>query len=471
MSSRPIKALLHSTGFRLNLWYVSVFTLSALALYGLLYVLLARAVGEKDREVLEAQLREYANIYNTAGPAGLREWIHRSQETRQLESFFVRVVTRGDREVLWLASENWIGFDEVQLGPLTLQGRPFLRIPRDRERDLVFAVGELADGNLLQVGRATDSRETLLEPFRRLFLGAMGPIVVLGFLFGALFAHRTLKPIRQMLATAREIIRTGRQDARVTGSGTASELDELARLFNTMLDRNQKLIRGLRESFENVAHDLRTPLTRLRGNAELALREPGDAGPAREALADCVEETDRVLTMLRTMMDVAEAEAGAMRLESKTVRMADLVARVAELYGYVAEERGILITTDQADPGEVQGDENRLHQALANLVDNAVKYSPDDSTVAVSVQREAGQVTVAVRDEGPGIPEEEQARIWERLYRGDKSRTQRGLGLGLSFVKAVVEAHGGRAVVESTPGEGACFRIQLPVSGGSKESV
>jgi signal transduction histidine kinase len=287
------------------------------------------------------------------------------------------------------------------------------------------------------------------------------PVAILGVIGSACLASWALRPIRQIIATV-QAIQAGSFEARVPTRRTRDELDELGRLFNGMLDRIAKMVPVMRGALDNVAHDLRTPITRIRCVAEMALWSPEDHESSAAALADCVEESDRLLTMLNTLMDISEAETGSLALRLESLNLTGVLDDVVDLYRYVSEEANVAVVAEAPAELWVTADPSRVRQVIANLLDNAIKYTLPGGRVELRAEPGPDTVVIRVTDTGIGMTPDELPKIWDRLYRGGHRRSQRGLGLGLSLVRAVVHAHGGHVDVASVLGKGSTFVVTLP---------
>ncbi len=265
---------------------------------------------------------------------------------------------------------------------------------------------------------------------------------------------------------------------RLETSGSGDELDDLVLIYNRMLERIEALVQGLRDALDNAAHDLRTPVTRLRNQVELAMdalgrgaaggpdrgQQGAGSGPAaaQAALEESVRQSEALLTMISALLDIAEAEQGALRLNRESVDLAALAEDMAELYSYAAEDKGLRIEARTEAGVRVQADATRLGRPSRTCSTTRSSTRRRGARITVELRSEGTHAVLQVSDTGIGIPATDLPRIWDRLYRGDRSRSEPGLGLGLSLVKAIIEAHGGTVAAESAPEGGSSFRLVLP---------
>ncbi|MEP7382076.1 MAG: HAMP domain-containing sensor histidine kinase [Gemmatimonadota bacterium] len=465
MFSKWRERIRHALGFRLALWYAVIFVVSSLTLVVLTYTLLAASLRSYDKETVESSLVQFADAYRRGGVDQLVREMRRTQIASSPGPFFVRTV--GSRQdVIFMSMPDALrNFDPALLSAPALDGEQSWTTVEsgDGSSHLEVASVRLDDGTLFQVGMSTVRRDEQLRRVRRLLASIFASVLLIGLAGGIMLTWSALAPVRTLTETARAIMRTGRTDTRVPVMDRQDALGALSVQVNAMLERIDAVVAGMRGALDNVAHDLRTPMARLRGTSETALASD-DPAVWREALGASLEESDTVVEMLNTLLDISEAETGTMALTREPVDLADVARHTLELYEDVAEERGVQLDVSGVPSLVVPLDRNRMRQVLANLTDNAIKHTPAGGRVTIVASAEGDDVVLRVDDTGVGIPADELPHIWERLYRGDKSRTERGLGLGLSLVKAIVEAHEGQVSVSSTPREGARFTLRFPAT-------
>lgn len=301
----------------------------------------------------------------------------------------------------------------------------------------------------------------LKEDFFHFFGLPLALVIVFSSAGGWLMARRALSGIGAVTKTALEISK-GALDRRVRARGDRSEIDRLARTFNHMVDRVQALIGQMKEMTENIAHDLRSPITRMRAAAELTLMNEGASGEHAAMAGTIVEECDRLLSMIDAMLDISEAEAGLARLHGREVDLTRILLDVCDLYQPLAEDRRVEIVMNVPGPLPLTGDLSRLQRVFANLLDNAIKYTQPEGRVKVTATLCGDSVEVIVEDSGTGIGEEDLPHIFDRFYRAEKSRSTPGSGLGLSLARAFVLVHRGTISVSSRAGSGSRFVVRLP---------
>ena len=464
MSLKSLRGIQKTIGFRLTVWYTAILAGSFLLLFAFAYLYFTSMIRDYDRNIINWELDEFVAQLQINGEEGLRREVELHRHISGMNSLFVRLAGP-ERKTLFLNipdERTRRDFAFLENGQVNADEGWF---PLQQDSfSFGIASRRLADGRVIQVGKSIARSERLLDRFHVQSGAVILSVIALSFIGGILLTSRTLKPLRRFIETLQSIVVTGRMDVRVPVRQAGDELDELATLFNSLLEKIGRLIAGMQDSLDTISHDLRTPLMRLRGIAETTLRSEPDREALREALMDTLEESRRITSMLNTLMDISEADAGAMKLNLAEVHLLSLIDEVTDLYRYVAEEKGIRISTRCGEGIHATVDPIRMKQVLANLLDNALKYTPPGGRVEIECRQEPSEISITVNDTGPGINPEELPKIWDRLYRGDEGRSQHGLGLGLSLVKAIVRAHEGRVAVASEPGAGSRFSIGLPAA-------
>jgi heavy metal sensor kinase len=458
-SSSRIK---NSLALRLTIWYAVSFLVITVALSIISYIYLSSAVRDNSK-IIQAKVKELKAIAKQDSVHSIGQLDTNRYPNYSRKGVVIRVIDNHGAVSYESNPKIWREFYSVSRN--SAANGVWQYVPSSQDRDVLEVMTVSLPGDfLLQVGKEIQDRKEILEHYRDTIIGVTIGMIVIGLAGGSFLAFRALRPVRHLSQVIQSIVVTGNVNARVPESGRGDELDDLTMSFNQMLGRIEALITAMKESLDNVAHDLRTPITRLRGAAEVALQGRPDPEQYREALANSIEESDRILSLLNSLMDVSEAETGTMRLKPEKIDLAKMLAEVAELYQYVAEEKNISISVNGSPDMIITADQNRMRQVFANLMDNAIKYNSDGGQVIIRARQEPTRTIISFEDTGVSIAPEDFAKIWDRLYRGDKSRSQPGLGLGLSLVKAVVHAHHGTVDVQSTPENGSVFTLSLPLS-------
>ncbi len=468
-SLKSAKRFLSRTYVRLTVLFSSLFLVGAVAFFGVSLFSLYNSLQQDDIRELQNRLLQYWARYQSGGIEALRNEIDARNILIGERPFFVRIASATNETQFFSVPALWQqGFPLHTLEDGDVSDWDGVKVLSSDVLPyrLELAGIRLSNRYFLQVGLSTEGRDQLLDLFQRNFMIISAAVVLMSLALGLLLAYRVLRPVRDLSTTVHNILETGKFDTRIRqDDGPLSpqgDLRELVVYFNEMLTRIERLIGGMHDALDAVAHDLRTPLTRLRGNAELALKGEGNEQVYREALSDTIEEADTIMRLLNTLMDISEAQSGALSLNLEYVDAAGVLRDSADVYEYVADAKGVRIEVGDHNGISLYADPIRLRQVLANLIDNAIKYSTAGGAVEVSCLAVGAGVMFRVKDNGPGISPEDMPRIWNRLYRGAESRNKPGLGLGLSLVKAIVEAHRGTVELFSTPGQGTEVRFVLP---------
>lgn len=438
-----------SLGARFALLYVVVTLAAFVAACLVLAVRTGRWADDRGRQTATEALDRVRRAYDEHGEGGVRDLLAQRDGR---PSTAVLILDRVAIDRVQVATDGAAEAAGRALGDGTAE-----RLPPH----WYLATTRVAAGRELRVTVLDHDAATAWARARE-DIAIIAGVGLLAAVLGAFALSRSaLRPVADLAQASARIVSSGDLSLRVPDAGRGGELAELTVLFNQVIARNERLVRAMKESLDNVAHDLRTPLTRLRAGAELALSRP-EAPGRDEALADVIEEVDRVLAMLASLMDIAEAETGVIRLDAHPTPLAAIAREAVDLYELVAKDRGVHVVTRLSTDAVALVDRRRMLQVVANLLDNAIKYTPPGGRVEVETRDDPRWGILVVTDTGIGIAPADQPRVWDRLFRADPSRSERGLGLGLALVKAIVEAHGGTVSLESELGRGTRITVRVP---------
>ena len=447
---------------RLTLIVTLAAAVSSITVYALLLASLFIGFGDQDRAELDSRLLSYWAAWQYGGNDAVLNRASLDMKEYGGRPYLLMLDSQEGEMLGALIPGGWEQFNLKDPDLENLIPGSYTTLRAENMAYALLITGAIMDdGTRLFVGVSTENHQFLVRMYQRNYPWALGAIILAGALVGIISSRRLLSPIVRLNNEIDHIIITGDMGRRLDSPGTGDQLDGLITRYNRLLDRVESLIGGMKDTLDAVAHDLRTPLTRLRGHAELALRK-GDTQEYEEALAMVVEQTDQAGALLSALMDIAEAEQGMLSLDGVPCNLSSLAAEVCDMYELIAEEKDQTLNLEASEDALLSGDPVRLRQILGNLVDNALKYSPEGSCIDIRCGSGNGISWIEVIDDGSGVPEEEISRVFERLYRGDRSRGSRGLGLGLSMVKALVVAHNGSVKITKAEGRGACFRVIFP---------
>jgi signal transduction histidine kinase len=446
-----LRRLWRTHAFRLAALYFAVFAVSVLGVLFAVYWMSADFVERQTQVTLDAEIAGLDEQYEQGGLSGLIQVVlARSAGDRGDGMYYL--VTNANGHPLAGNIEGWPEGKPVAPGPLafsiTVKTKGGKTETHPAQGDLLV----IQNGYRLLVARDISDAALFRDRVKETLFWAGLVALCAGLVGGAVMGRNLLRRVEEVNRTAERVM-GGNLSDRVPLKGASDEFDQLAANLNNMLDQIERLMAGVREVSDNIAHDLRTPLARLRARLELSLLDSSDAAAQRDAVRAAIDEADRLLATFNALLSIAEAESGARRDRAEPLDLTQTACAAAELYEPVAEEKGCALRLD-VEPGiMIRGDRHLLSQAVANLLDNALKYGGGE--VTLSAHQHDGRAALEVSDSGPGIPEDEREAVFDRFVRLEPSRSTPGNGLGLSLVRAVARLHNGTVKLDETqPGSG-----------------
>ena len=469
MFLKKINSILHTLAFRLTLWYAGLFVLTSCVAFLFFYMLITSVIRDRTDQDLLSEARTLSSMLKVQGIKAVRRQIIFEAQAAGEKKIFFRLLSLDGQEFSSSNMSYWrdIGIAKAAIKQLINENQPVfntISLP-DRKHNIRVLYAPIGRNLILQLGQSMENYTRFIEVFRKIFVVTMASLFVLAAIIGWFMARRALSGVEAVTRTARQISE-GSLTKRVPVKKYQDEIDQLAITFNRMLDRIQTLVTGIREMSDNIAHDLKSPITRIRGISEVSLTAGASENEYETMAASTIEECDRLLDMINTMLVISKTEAGVNKLDTHEIDIAAVVRDACELFRAPAEDKELRLVCEVTGNFIISGDNRLIQRMIANLLDNAIKYTPTGGSVEVTVSPANNDaIAIRVQDTGIGISEKDMLRIFDRFYRCDPSRSEAGIGLGLSFARAIARAHRGDITVSSEPNQGSTFTIILPKTG------
>ncbi len=467
MSLRKPINFFNTLAFRLTLWYAGMFAFSSFVAFLLFYMLITSFMRDQTDQELLGQVNRFSTLLAAEGVEAVKSVALVEAQAAGEKKVFFRFLSLNGQVFSSSNMTYWknIPVTARAISELLHDGRPVLETItiQDRSDKVRILYAMINPSIILQVGLVMESYSRFLDAFKGIFIITMTFLILGAAGLGWFMARRAVSGVEAVTRTARKIS-GGTLEERVPVKGRGDEIDQLAETFNQMLDRIQTLLVELKEMTDHIAHDLRSPLTRIRGHAEVTLTTAKSLAEYETMAAGAIEECDRLLDMINTMLLISKTESGMDAFFAEDINLSALVQGACELFLPTAEDKGLTLRCDVAEGCRLKADTRMIQRLISNLLDNAIKYTPSGGSVTVSLGEQRENLVIAVKDTGIGIYPEDLPRIFERFYRCDRSRSLEGIGLGLSLARAIARAHGGDIIVTSLPNQGSTFQVVLPKS-------
>ena len=450
--------LYNSAAFRLTMLYILIFGASVTVLLVFIYTTFSKELDRQTKYDINIQRADLGRKFIRGGRSEAISTINHliAQDTR---GNLVLMLIDRNWNVLAGNLPRWPGGSTKEVEWVTVSIAP---AEGGTPMKAIAINSALPGGHILLVGRTLESQEKIRKVVSDVLLICFGLTAFLAAA-GGIFMSRMIRRRLETVNIVCETVMEGKLDARVVVSGSDDEFDHLSNNINRMLIRIEELIGGVRDISYNVAHDLRTPLNRLRNRVEGVLHQDMSYEAAEEQLRACLQEIDDLVATFNAILRISQAEAGAGIEHFALCAMNDLLGAIAELYRPVSEDKSIEIRTEFSAPCMVLGDRHLLSQAFANLMDNAIKYTQAGGTITISTQIQDKDVCVEISDNGPGIPEDALDKVTKKFFRLESSRSTPGNGLGLSLVEAAVKLHGGSLTLQNNH-PGLAVKLRFPTA-------